>query len=132
MTDAPMWQVFGACAPESGHDPDLWHTAAKGLAGRAITERAKAICRSCLVIADCREAGLALNSDGGLVNTHGVWGGMDEQQRRRAIRKEPKFRDICGTEKGYQRHHERNERACMACRRARAQATREQRAKARA
>ncbi len=63
------WKAQGAC---SGMDPSLWFPdgtqPAKGVS----------VCWVCPVKAECLEFGLR--------EEHGVWGGLDPQQRRRVLR----------------------------------------------
>jgi len=42
-------------------------------------DRAKAICRECPVLADCREYALSIREP------HGVWGGLSELERRQLL-----------------------------------------------
>jgi len=44
-------------------------------------ERARAICASCPVVAECLEYALTLHVD------HGVWGGCSERERRRIAKR---------------------------------------------
>jgi len=68
------WRQRAACR---GADPELFFPV--GTAGPALdqVERAKAICRSCPVIAECLAAALAGGEDAG------IWGGLTEDERRR-------------------------------------------------
>ena len=43
--------------------------------------QARALCRACPVLDDCREYSLAVQEP------HGIWGGMNELERRRTLRK---------------------------------------------
>lgn len=121
------WQSLAACHPDNGHDPDLWFGGpdtddighGNSNAVKAAKAKAQRICRGCLVRADCLSAGAGEAS--------GIWGGIDERTRRQSRRVQPIQRDICGAERGYARHLEAGEHPCMACRRFRAQQTRERR-----
>ncbi len=67
------WRNRSACLDE---DPELFFPV--GTTGPALeqTERAKAVCRSCPVIDQCLEWALETNQDAG------VWGGLNEDERR--------------------------------------------------
>jgi WhiB family redox-sensing transcriptional regulator len=69
------WRERAACLAE---DPELFFPSPSDLAG--ITE-AKQVCARCNVIEQCRETSLANREQ------NGVWGGLDEDERRRAIRR---------------------------------------------
>jgi WhiB family redox-sensing transcriptional regulator len=68
------WRVDSACRDT---DPDLFFPV--GTTGPAIEQidSAKAVCRECLVQAECLEFALATNQDSG------VWGGTSEEERRK-------------------------------------------------
>lgn len=68
------WMDGSACL-DNPEGPDLFFPS-KGQSNRP----AKAICRNCPVLAQCRTYALANRE------THGVWGGLSEQDRR-AIRR---------------------------------------------
>ena len=63
------WVARAACV---GHDPDLWFPD-KGQ--HNTSKRARAICRECPVLDECRAFGLAHN-------LAGIWGGLTSDQRR--------------------------------------------------
>ena len=67
------WRNRSACLDE---DPELFFPV--GTTGPALeqTERAKAVCHSCAVINECLEWALDSNQDAG------VWGGLNEDERR--------------------------------------------------
>jgi WhiB family redox-sensing transcriptional regulator len=71
---AAAWRFHARCADQ---DPDLFFPV--GSSGPALrqTLRAKAICAQCPVRAECLE--WALDT----AQPHGVWGGLDEQERER-------------------------------------------------
>jgi len=74
-------------------DPDIFFPI--GTTGPALeqVEQAKAICARCKVQAQCLEWSLATGQDSG------VWGGMDEEERReirRARRRETAMLNIAG------------------------------------
>ena len=72
------WRSRSACLDE---DPELFFPV--GSTGPALerTERAKAICQACPVVAECLEWALESNQDAG------VWGGLSEDERR-ALRRQ--------------------------------------------
>ena len=117
----PAWQTQAACTPDMGplffpapNDPGARH--------------AKAVCAGCPVKAECLTH--ALDND-----ERGIWGGTSERQRRtmqrEAIRKGAARANAvrCGTRSGYQRHRDRGEQACLACKEATAQHIRAYRAR---
>ncbi|GGZ24058.1 WhiB family transcriptional regulator [Streptomyces nitrosporeus] len=67
------WRMRAACRDE---DPDLFFPI--GTTGPALVqaEEAKAVCRTCPVREQCLEWALENKQDSG------VWGGMDENERR--------------------------------------------------
>lgn len=69
---AEAWRDHAACRD---HDPDLWFPIEQ-LDDTTDTLEAKAICRACPVRGDCLEYSLATNQ------ADGIWGGLDEHQRR--------------------------------------------------
>lgn len=79
VADSWNWQLLGACRT---HNTEIFYHP-DGERGRARAERerrAKAICRSCPVLAECREHALAV------AEPFGIWGGMTEQERLIALR----------------------------------------------
>lgn len=113
MTYAPAaWVRDAVCAQT---DPELFFPD-KGQPG----DEAKAICRSCPVLAQCRL--YALNSP---IALDGIWGGMSAKERRDrrretgvGNRRETVDLYACGTEAGARRHYRAGEPACPACSRA--------------
>lgn len=69
------WQERAACREV---DPELFFPHPSDEAGAAV---AKAVCATCPVLDRCREEGL-MNRE-----PYGVWGGLDERERRNAIRR---------------------------------------------
>jgi WhiB family redox-sensing transcriptional regulator len=68
------WWIPGArCI---GEDPELFFPMGTSDAALAQTERARTVCLGCLVRPECLEWALATFQDAG------VWGGLDEEQRR--------------------------------------------------
>lgn len=72
------WRIAAVCRDE---DPDLFFPI--GTTGPAIAqaEEAKALCRTCPVMEACLDWALESGQD------HGVWGGTDEEDRRRIQRR---------------------------------------------
>lgn len=72
------WRSAAVCR---GTDPDLFFPV--GSTGHALTQiaRAKQVCGECPVRVDCLEYAIETNQDSG------IWGGLDEEQRR-AIRRQ--------------------------------------------
>lgn len=73
------WQALAACR---GMDSSFFFHP-EGERGPARTDRenrAKAICRTCPVIADCRRHALAVQEP------YGIWGGLSERERADIIR----------------------------------------------
>lgn len=72
------WQLCGACR---GSDPELFfHPENERGRRRAVREgAAKAVCRTCPVLAACREHALAVQEP------YGVWGGLSETERQELL-----------------------------------------------
>jgi len=69
-----MWWVPRArCI---GEDPELFFPVGSSEPALAQVERAKLVCRGCPVRTDCLEWSLVTCQDAG------VWGGLDEEERR--------------------------------------------------
>ncbi len=79
VTDGVEWQMRAACrGPQSVvfFPP----TVAEAKDERSERERrAKAICAQCSVITECLEYALRIREP------HGIWGGLNEQERRRLL-----------------------------------------------
>jgi WhiB family transcriptional regulator, redox-sensing transcriptional regulator len=72
------WRQRAACRDE---DPDLFFPVSTfGVAGRVQVGQAKAVCRRCLVAGECLAWVLESGED------FGVWGGLDEVERRELTR----------------------------------------------
>jgi WhiB family transcriptional regulator, redox-sensing transcriptional regulator len=71
------WQRAAACRSA---DPDLFFPVSSS--GRSLEqeERAKAVCRTCIVRRQCLQYAIAANEEG-------VWGGMTEDERLRVARR---------------------------------------------
>ncbi|WP_156756868.1 WhiB family transcriptional regulator [Actinokineospora pegani] len=78
VADEWSWQLEGSCR---GADSRVFFhpDAERGPARHAREERAKAICRECPVLAQCREHALAVQEP------YGIWGAMGEGERRTLI-----------------------------------------------
>ena len=72
------WRLLAACAD---YDPDLFFPIGSSRPASRQTERAKAVCAKCPVRLECLDWAQTTGQ------THGVWGGLDEEQR--AAQKEP-------------------------------------------
>jgi WhiB family redox-sensing transcriptional regulator len=78
------WEKLALCALE-GCDPEMFFPISpSALWAQAHAEKAKAVCRRCVVRDACLQTALDQNRD------HGIWGGLTEDERkalrRRAVR----------------------------------------------
>jgi WhiB family transcriptional regulator, redox-sensing transcriptional regulator len=82
------WRNRSACIDE---DPELFFPV--GTTGPALeqTERAKAVCRGCDVAGECLEWALETNQDAG------VWGGLNEDERRALRRQRQRRRRLAAS-----------------------------------
>ncbi|WP_306189098.1 WhiB family transcriptional regulator [Streptomyces sp. MK5] len=71
------WRERGACRFE---DPELFFPLGDGLLSLRQTEEARAVCRRCPVLRECRTFALR-NGE-----YDGVWGGMTAGERRATVR----------------------------------------------
>lgn len=71
------WRESAACRSE---DPELFFPLSSEGAGTAQAERAKAVCARCPVVSQCAAAAMTVGE------AHGIWGGMDERERRHLSR----------------------------------------------
>lgn len=72
------WQLQGSC--RGMNSSFFFHPEnERGQSRRRREERAKAVCRSCPVLAQCREHALAVEEP------YGVWGGLGEGERQSLI-----------------------------------------------
>lgn len=78
-TDAAQWRTHAACQTA---DPDLFFPTGDLAAARIAAEHAKRICRACPVTQQCLAWALKTRQDAG------VWGGMDERERRNLHRRQ--------------------------------------------
>ncbi|MEV4099558.1 WhiB family transcriptional regulator [Nonomuraea sp. NPDC049649] len=70
------WSRRAAC---SDLDPELFFPISLQGPGQSQVERAKAVCRTCPVRRPCLDYAISSGQ------THGVWGGLDPEQRRALI-----------------------------------------------
>jgi WhiB family redox-sensing transcriptional regulator len=71
--DQMWWLPQARC---TGSDPELFFPVGTSEASLAQVDAAKRVCHSCAVRPDCLEWALATFQDAG------VWGGLDEEERR--------------------------------------------------
>ncbi|MBL1091557.1 WhiB family transcriptional regulator [Streptomyces sp. NPDC001739] len=67
------WRHRARCRDE---DPELFFPVGSTGPSLLQIQEAKAVCRQCPVIAECRDWALASGQD------NGIWGGLDEEERR--------------------------------------------------
>ncbi|WP_431781761.1 WhiB family transcriptional regulator [Streptomyces chumphonensis] len=72
------WRLRGICRDE---DPEIWFPVGTTGPAYAEAEWARQICCHCPVMEACAEYALDERIE------HGIWGGLDEQQRRKILRK---------------------------------------------
>lgn len=74
VADLWEWQMQGSCRTT---DPDVFFhpEGERGPSRRNRDEAAKAVCRTCPVLRQCREHALRVREP------YGVWGGMSEHER---------------------------------------------------
>lgn len=73
----PNWRTRGACRDT---DPEAFYPVGTGPVALAQTREAKEFCRGCPVVETCARWALDHRMD------DGVWGGLDEAQRRQILR----------------------------------------------
>ena len=81
LPDAPTWQFHAACRGEDSSlffAPNYFERREQKEAREA---KAKAICVRCPVRAECLEYALRIREP------HGIWGGLNELERRRLARR---------------------------------------------
>lgn len=62
------------------YDPELWFPVGTSGPSQIATEFAKAVCRTCPIMAECRDWADEINAE------FGIWGGTTESERRLARR----------------------------------------------
>ncbi len=70
--NASAWRFLARCAD---YDPDLFFPIGSSAPAVRQRMRAKAVCEQCPVRLDCLDWAVTTQQ------THGVWGGLDEQER---------------------------------------------------
>jgi len=87
------WEERAACAKEQ-FDPEIFFGTTAG-----DERRAKAICGVCPVRLECLSSALVDHVD------FGIWGGLNERERRGLARRNPGIRDWAGfiSERGFSR-----------------------------
>lgn len=120
-----MWQDDAACRL---HNPEMWFPHGSTSRKVDVYAEARAICLGCPVLADCLRYVLTTRED------DGMWAALTPEQRADLYRERPvkrsdpatlglvpadkRWSDVaaCGTPAGYQRHRNRGEATCRACR----------------
>ncbi len=77
-----VWRSDAACRDT---DPELFFPVGKTGAAIDHIARAKAVCQTCAVSIECLEYSLMTNQDAG------IWGGLDEDERRKIRRERRKM-----------------------------------------
>ncbi len=80
-----QWRDWAESAACSGLDTNIFFPVGRGAHSARQAERARIICRQCPVTQRCAEVALAQGLPG-------IWGGMDENERR-ALRRDRKAAD---------------------------------------
>lgn len=80
------WQLVGAC--RTAADPEIFFPVGEGPLAQQQTVDAKAICATCLVTEQCLTWALDRGED------TGVWGGLDERERRSIHRRRARAGDL--------------------------------------
>lgn len=84
----PPWRHKAACL---GEDPELFFPVGSTGAALERIEAAKAVCQRCAVSTHCLEYALETNQDAG------VWGGLQEDERRTLRRRRQRRRPTANT-----------------------------------
>lgn len=77
VTESWDWQRYGAC--RNANNLFFHPEAERGRARSMRIAQAKSVCRRCPVLVECRHHALIAEEP------YGIWGGMDERERREAI-----------------------------------------------
>jgi WhiB family transcriptional regulator, redox-sensing transcriptional regulator len=80
LDDGTPWEELAACR---GADPELFFPVSSTGPSLVQIREAKAICAACPVRQPCLAYALDTRQE------FGIWGGLDEQERRRAARSRP-------------------------------------------
>lgn len=83
VADLWEWQYQGACR-EATTEQFFHPQGERGASRRNRAARAKAICASCPVMAECRSHALAVREP------YGVWGGLTEEEREAVYQRSKK------------------------------------------
>ena len=127
-----------ATAPCLTEDPEMGYPATDGKRGKSHAEReaqAKTVCRRCPFELRQECLGVAMKAEGttGASGRHGVFGGLDPQERAALARHRNGEVTACGdkagTHTGRQRHRSAGETPCAPCRAAFAEYIRDWRAR---
>ena len=86
LEPADRWRERAKCAATTDdgmpmYDPETWHPVGTGPGAQQQTDMAKAVCHRCPVMDACLRWALEQHED------TGVWGGLDEEERRRIHRR---------------------------------------------
>ena len=74
------WSDRAACLTA---EPEVFFPIGTGEPALRETAAAKAVCAGCIVIDECRDYALTSRQP------HGVWGGLDEEERRALLERHP-------------------------------------------
>ena len=77
---APDWRHQAECRKDD-HDPDLWFPTGQTGLYRAQIRRAKKVCRTCPVMQECLSWAIDNRE------MYGIYGGMDETERQKLLRR---------------------------------------------
>jgi WhiB family redox-sensing transcriptional regulator len=80
LFDEWSWQLKGSCRE---HPLDLFFPDARGRRLLNTEEKAKSICRSCLVMSTCRTYALRAQE------SHGIWGALTSRERANLLCAQP-------------------------------------------
>lgn len=78
------WRDLGLC--RNSDEPNLWHAVGRDAQAQADTEFAKEICGRCPSLLPCRQWAIDRGEEG-------VWGGLDDDERRAIKRREARARE---------------------------------------
>lgn len=114
MSAVTDWMAEGSCR---GKDPGPWfplpagtHRPPKDVDLYTI---ARAVCAGCPVRPACLDYALAVEAQH--IKNDGMWGGLDEAERKKLRKARDRKRPNHGTAAGYKQHGRLGEKACEAC-----------------
>ncbi len=84
--NTPRWQTEGAC--RTAPDPEIFFPVGEGAIASQWTADAKSFCRRCPVAEQCLTWAMETRQDAG------IWGGLDERERRRIHRRKARAGDL--------------------------------------